>query len=179
VDDVMNKTVNVKYHVDILSGACTAFVKCGSSILYQFIGSCAISVPITGNDWTNAINGVLNIAGSIGSMIMTGGATAPMAATSIASTVTNNLKPEVEKSGAVSGAGGLLGVKRPYLIITRPNRNVARDQNKYIGYPTFKTITMKSLSGFNSVFDVHLDGIPATQEEIAEIAGLLKKGVIF
>lgn len=179
VDDVMNKTVNVKYHVDILSGACTAFVKCGGSILYQFIGSCAISVPINGNDWTNAINGVLNIAGSIGSMVMTGGATAPMAATSIASTVTNNLKPEVEKSGSVSGAGGLMAVKRPYLIITRPNRNVAQDQNKYIGYPTFKTRKLSSLSGYNSIEDVHLDDIPATQGEIEEIKRLLKGGVIF
>ena len=179
VDEVMGKTITVKYHVDILSGACTAFVKVGSSVLYQFIGSCAISIPINGNDWTNAINGVMNIAGSIGSMVLTGGATAPMAAGSIASTVTNNLKPSVEKSGSVSGAGGLMGVKRPYLIISRPNRNVAKNQNKYIGYPTFKTMKMRELSGYNSVMDVHLDNIPATQDEIDEIRTLLKQGVIF
>lgn len=179
VDEVMGTTINVKYHVDILSGACTAFVKCGGSILYQFIGSCAISVPITGNDWTNAINGVLNIAGSIGSMVLTGGATAPMAAGSIASTVTNSLKPNVEKTGAASGAGGLMGVKRPYLIISRPNRNVAKNQNRFIGYPTFKTKKLSALSGYNSILDVHLDNIPATQDEINEIRTLLKQGVIF
>lgn len=179
VDEVMGKTVNIKYHVDILSGACTAFVKCGSSVLYQFIGQCAISVPITGNDWTNAINGVMNIAGSIGSMVLTGGATAPMAAESIASTVTNSLKPNVEKSGSVSGAGGLLGVKRPYLIISRPNRNVAENQNSYIGYPTFKTKKMNNLDGYNSIMAVHLDGINATQQELVEIENLLKGGVIF
>ncbi len=179
VDEVMGKTINVKYHVDILSGACTAFVKCGSSVLYQFIGQCAISVPITGNDWTNAINGVMNIAGSIGSMVLTGGATAPMAAGSIASTITNNLKPNVEKSGSVSGAGGLLGVKRPYLIINRPNRNVAENQNSFIGYPTFKNKKMNNLDGYNSIMSVHLDGINATQQEIAEIENLLKGGVIF
>lgn len=179
VDEVMGQTITVKYHVDILSGACTAFVKVGSSVLYQFIGSCAISIPINGNDWTNAINGVMNIAGSIGSMVLTGGATAPMAIGSVASTVTNNLKPNVEKSGSVSGAGGLMGVKRPYLIISRPNRNVAKNQNKYIGYPTFKTVQLSTVTGYNSIMDVHLDNIPATQEEIDEIRALLKQGVIF
>lgn len=179
VDDVMGKTINVTYHVDILSGACTAFVKCGDSILYQFIGQCAISVPITGNDWTQAINGVINIAGSIGSMVLSGGATAPMSVGSIASTATNSLKPSVEKSGSVSGAGGLLGVKYPYLIITRPNRNVAQNQNSFIGYPTFKNKKMSSLEGFNSIMSVHLDEIPATQNEIDEIESLLRKGAIF
>ena len=32
VDDIMNKIVHVVYHVDILSGACCAYVKCGSSV---------------------------------------------------------------------------------------------------------------------------------------------------
>lgn len=179
VDEVMGRSINVTYHVDILSGACTAYVKVGSSVLYQFIGSCAISVPITGNDWTQAINGVMNIAGAIGSMVMTGGATAPMAAGAVASTAVNSLKPNVEKSGAVSGAGGLLAVKRPYLIINRPNRNVAKNQNKYIGYPAWKTMTLGDLDGYNSIEDVHLKNIPATETEIAEIERLLKEGVIF
>ncbi len=179
IDEVMGRSIQVSYHVDVLSGACTAFVKSGDSVLYQFIGQCAISVPITGNDWTNAINGVLNIAGSIGSMVLSGGATAPMAAGGIASTITNNLKPTVEKSGSVSGAGGLLGVKRPYLIINRPNRNVAENQNQFIGYPTFKNKKMNNLDGYNSIESVHLDGIPATADEIREIETLLKGGVIF
>lgn len=178
VDEVMGKSINVTYHVDILSGACTAFVKVGESILYQFIGSCAISVPITGNDWTNAINGVMNIAGSIGSMVLTGGATAPMAAGVIASTVTNNLKPSVEKSGAVSGSGGLMGVKRPYLIINRPRRNVAKNQNEYIGYPTWKSVKIGNVRGYISVEDIHLTGIPASEAELVEIKALLKEGVI-
>ena len=179
VDEVMDKTINVTYHVDILSGACTAFVKVGDSVMYQFVGACAISVPITGNDWTRAINGALSIAGSIGSMVLTGGATAPMAAGTIASATVNSLKPSVEKSGAIGGAGGLMGVKRPYLIISRPNRNVAANQNEYIGYPSFKTLLMDDLKGFNSIYDTHLEGIPATQQEIDEIRALLKKGVIF
>ena len=178
VDEVMGKSINIKYHVDILSGACTAFVKVGKSVLYQFIGSCAISVPITGNDWTNAINGVMNIAGSIGSMVLTGGATAPMAAGVIASTVTNNLKPNVEKSGAISGSGGLMGVKRPYLIINRPRRNVAKNQNEFIGYPTWKNVTIGNVRGYISIEDIHLTGIPASEAELAEIKTLLKRGVI-
>ena len=80
IDDIMGKTVKVVYHVDIMSGSCTAYVKCGGSVLYSFIGQCSLSIPVTGNDWTNVINGALNIATSIGTMVATGGASAPTGA---------------------------------------------------------------------------------------------------
>lgn len=177
-DDVMGKTVRVVYHVDVLSGACTAYVKCGSSVIYQYVGSCALSVPISGNDWTSAINGVLGIAGAIGSMVATGGATAPMSATMIASTVTNQMKPSVEKSGGMSGSGGIMAVKYPYLIISRPRRVVPSNQNKYLGYPAFTTKKLSAVSGYNVIEDIHLAKMDATQQECDEIERLLKSGVI-
>lgn len=178
IDDVMGKAVHVVYHVDILSGACTAYVQCGESVLYSFIGQCSSSIPITGNDWTNVINGSISIAASIGTMVATGGASAPFAATEIASTATNSLKPTVEKSGAMGGTGGLLGIQTPYLILTRPRQALPENQNRYTGYPSFITSTLSSLSGYTEVESCHLQGITATEQEINEIENLLKKGVI-
>ena len=175
----MKKTVNVKYHIDILSGACTAFVKCGGSVLYEFIGQCSSSIPITGNDWTKVINGVLTVAGAIGSMVATGGASAPAAAGEIASTVINNFKPSVEKSGSMSGTGGMLAVQTPYLILTRPRQALPRGQNSFMGYPAFITESLGSLSGYTEIESIHLNGIPATDAELDEIESLLKQGVIF
>ena len=179
VDDIMNKSVHVVYHVDILSGACTAYVKCGDSVLYTFIGQCSSSIPVTGNDWTNVINGVLSIAGAVGSMVATGGASAPMALETIASTAVNSMKPSVEKSGSMSGTGGMLAVQTPYLILTRPRQALPATQNKFTGYPSFITEKLDSLSGYTEIESVHLENIAATESEISEIENLLKMGVLF
>ena len=179
VDDIMNKPVHVKYHVDILSGACCAYVKCGGSVLYSFVGQCSCSIPITGNDWTNVVNGALSIAASIGTMVATGGAAAPMAVTEIASTAVNSMKPTVEKSGSMGGMGGMLGVQTPYLILTRPRQARPTNQNMFSGYPSFITEYLGSIHGYTEIESIHLDGVPATELELSEIETLLKGGVIF
>lgn len=178
VDDIMGKAVHIKYHVDILSGACSAEIKCGGSVLYTFIGSVAVSVPVTGNDWTNVINGVLSIAGSIGSMVATGGLSAPSAIGSIASSAVNQLKPSIQKSGSVSGGGGLLAGKVPVLILTRPRQALPASQNEFTGYPAFITRTLGDVSGYTEIHKIRLGGIPAVDAELEEIEGLLKGGVI-
>lgn len=179
VDDIMGKTVHVKYKVDILSGACCAYVKCGGSILYSFVGQCSCSIPITGNDWTNVVNGALSIAASIGSMVATGGASAPMSTAAIASTAVNAMKPNVEKSGSMGGMGGMMGVQKPYLILTRPRQALPREQSSYMGYPSFVTVSLDDLEGYTEVESIHLENINATQQELNEIESLLKNGVIF
>lgn len=189
IDDIMKKTVRVVYHVDILSGSCTAYVKCGASVLYSFIGQCSSSIPITGNDWTNVINGALSIATAIGTMVATGGASAPMTTAQkigsgvatggqIASTAVNSMKPSIEKSGSMSGTGGLMAVQTPYLILTRPRQALPASQNRYMGYPAFITSSLDVLHGYTEMEHIHLDGINATDAEIDEIERLLKTGVI-
>lgn len=178
VDDIMGKAVKVVYHIDILSGACCAYIKCNDSVLYTFIGQCSSSIPVTGNDWTNVINGVLSIAGNIGMMVATGGASAPMNVSNIAATAVNSFKPQIEKSGAMSGTGGMMGIQKPYLILTRPRQALPFEQHKYTGYPSFITTKLSNVSGYTEVEKIHLDNIPATQVEIDEIHSLLKSGVI-
>ena len=179
IDDIMGKSVHVVYHVDILSGACTAYVQCGDTVLYEFIGQCASSIPISGKDWTNVINGVLGIAGSIGSMVATGGASAPMAVGAIASSAVNALKPNVEKSGSMSGTGGMMAVQIPYLIVTRPIQALPRGQNAMEGYPCYVTMSLNSVVGYTEVESVHLTGLTCTSDELKEIEELLKGGVYF
>lgn len=197
-DDIMGKAVHVVYHVDILSGSCVAFVKCGESVLYTFIGQCSSSIPITGDNWTNVINGAINIAASIGTMVATGGLSAPMvppgvdAAAGAAKAAANriglgagvaqdvmSMKPEIEKSGAMGGTGGMLAVQVPYLILTRPRQCLPESQNSLEGYPSFVTVRLSELSGYTRIYAIHLDNITATQEELIEIENFLKEGVIF
>lgn len=178
IDDIMGKPVHVVYHIDVLSGACCAYVKCGGSVLYSFVGQCSCSIPITSNDWTNVINGTISIAASIGTMVATGGASAPMAIPGMAATATNSLKPTVEKSGAMGGMGGMLGVQNPYIILTRPRQAIPAYQNTFTGYPSFITKTLSECSGYTEVENIHLENVPATDGELEEINDLLKSGVI-
>lgn len=178
VDDIMGKAVHIKYHIDILSGGCACEIKCGGSVLYTFIGSCAVSIPVTGSDWTNLLNGVLSAASAIGTMVATGGAAAPAAAGEIASAAVNSLKPNIEKSGSVSGGGGLMAGKVPVLILTRPRQALPASQNEFTGYPAFITRSLGAVSGYTEVHKIRLGGIPATDVELSEIERLLKGGVI-
>lgn len=179
VDEIMGKTVRVVYHVDILTGACCCFVKCGDSVLYTYNGQCSIPIPITGANYTSVVNGVISIASSVGSLVATGGASAPTAVPSIASSVVNQMKPQIEKSGSVSGSAGVLNMQIPYLILIRPRQALPSKQNEFIGYPSLITVQLTELTGYTEVQSIHLENIPATQEELVEIQSLLEGGVIF
>lgn len=180
-DDIMGKTISLRYMVDILSGACNAELKCGSTVLYSWAGSCAAQIPITGNDWRSAITAGISIAGGIAATVLTQGAAAPMIAGTIASATVNSmsLKPEVQRSGSISGSSGFLAGQRPYLVRTNPRSAIPANQNKYSGYPSFVTILLGSLTGYNEVYSVHLENIPATSAELEEIESILKGGAIF
>lgn len=184
IDDIMGKTVAIKYHIDILSGACCAYISCDGTVLYSFVGQCSSSIPITGDNWTNVINGALQIAGSIGTMVATGGMSAPISAgtavaagASLAGTAMT-MKPEIERSGSMGGTGGLMGVQTPYLILTRPRQAVPKDQNVFIGYPAFINEELGDLEGWTVVSDIHLENVPCSSSEADEIVSILKTGVI-
>lgn len=179
VDDIMNKAVQVVYHIDILSGACIAYVKCGDSVLYSFSGQCAAVIPITSSDWSTVINAGLQIAASIGMLAATGGKSAVSSASTILSTAANSMKPNIEKSGAISGVSGMLGIQTPYLILTRPRQALPANQNKYTGYPSFITEDTSQLVGYTEIEYIHLENLPATDDEIRELEEILRNGVIF
>ena len=104
---------------------------------------------------------------------------APMAIGQIASTAVNTMKPSIEKSGSMGGTGGMLGVQKPYLIISRPRQALPSNQNTFSGYPSFITEKLGDLSGYTEIDSIHLENVPATEPELSEIESLLKGGVIF
>lgn len=100
---------------------------------------------------------------------------------SIANTVSqvSGGKPYIEHSGSFSGNSGYLGIRRPFLIIERPNMCLPENYQSLNGYPSMITLELGKCSGFTRVQQVQLTGMPATSVEQAEIMGLLKDGVVF
>lgn len=180
-DDVMGKALHLVYNIDFLSGSCCAILEVGGTVLYQFMGQCSCPVPVTGRDMTNLVNGVMSVVGAgVGTLVATGGNAALAGASaigSLASHVTSS-KPKIEKSGAMGGMGGMLGVRKPYLVVTRPRQALPASQNTYTGYPSYMTCMLGDLVGFTVMETVHLQDMSATDEEKAEIDRLLKTGVV-
>lgn len=178
-DDVIGKTLTLKYHVDCLSCSCVAYLKCGDSVLYQFTGACGYSIPVNGNDFRSTIGSIVSIAASIGGAVASGGITAPAAIAMGASTANNvmNAKPEIHRSGAIGSSAGIMGLQKPYLIVEYPNPCKPKKQYHFTGYPSFVTVKLGDLSGFASFENVILDGISCTDEERQIISAMCQEGI--
>lgn len=180
-DEVMKKSIHLKYHIDIFTGGCNAFLKCGDSVLYTYSGQCAFAIPITGNDYTSIVGSIMGAVSSVGTTIATGGMAAPSMVGSLMSMVTNcyATKPSISHGSGLAGNSGFLGIKTPYLILTRPNLCLPSGQNSFIGYPTYISIQLSELSGYTEVENIHFNNFSGTDEEQSEVINLLKSGVIF
>lgn len=99
-------------------------------------------------------------------------------AVNIGNSLTSLAKPTITRSGTVSGTTSLFGVKKPYLIVERPNWQSYRGFAKVKGYPCGQCHKLGSISGYAVIESCHLTGIPATVGEINEIESLLKSGVV-
>ena len=173
-DEVMNKTLGVKYRFDLATGDCVAFITVDGSVLYSFSGNCAARLPLAGNNWNGIIPAITGVAISAGSMA----AGLPALGAASAAAV-STMKETISHTGSISGSAGLMGIQTPYLIITRPRQALPLNQNSFTGYPSFITESLGSLSGYTEVEQCHLEHVPCTASELEEIERLLKGGVLF
>lgn len=180
-DDVMGKTIRLMYNIDILSGACVAYLRTeGGSVLYEWSGQCAVQLPITGANWDNIFSTAVSTAATLGGALFAP-ASAPVLGGAVASAAVQAVaaKPRIERSGAMNGITGFLGQLRPYILRTTPEAYIPGDQNKFIGYPSYMSVNLGELTGYNEIASIHLENIPATGDELAELESILKGGVIF
>lgn len=240
-DEVMNRTLQIKYRIDIVSGSCVAKIFVDGNCIYQYSGHCAITIPISASDFTSYVSAAISVAklavgaavggaaGTVSAALQadvaqqTGGAqtlipTPPPSAGAIIpasigsalgpvmqqpdqpsnagstsasfsgltpKNISNTVgeimgsKPHVQHSGSFSGNSGYLGVRRPFLIIERPNLCLPENYQQLNGFPAMITMLLGECNGYTRVQQVELTGLPATNPEQAEILELLKSGVIF
>lgn len=238
-DEVMGRTLQVKYRVDICSGSCVAKISVDGNFIYQYSGHCAINIPISSADFSSYVSSAISVA-QLAAGAIAAGAGGVMASTALDATqqtnqvvtttqITNTArnpatgrqittgtmtrvetrespndqsstqasfsgitpqnisntvgqimssKPNINHSGSFSGNSGYLGVRRPFLIIERPNMCMPSNFQALNGFPSMITLELASCKGFTRVQQVQLTGFYATNPEQAEILQLLKSGVI-
>lgn len=178
VSDVMNSTIKVRYRVDVLTGACLAqiIVYKGNSwgTLYTYAGNCAVPLPLTSGSFTGVFSSLLATAGTA---VFGGGAA--MAAGALTGTVLKGgIRQNIQRSGSIGSNVGALGIRTPYVIVTRKIPLDAYLYETQYGFPANKTVSLGSMHGYTRVKDIHLSGIPCTDDELEQIEALLKDGVI-
>lgn len=182
VIEIIGGRLSVSYIVDLVTGACVAFVKVKrgdlESVLYQFTGNCAYSMPVTQNSYNALLSSMLSASATVAVGVATGGASTPLMVGAGAS-VASDARPHVAHSGNLAGNTGYMGIKKPYIILTRPKQALPENFGKYIGYQSHITKRLSDCKGFTQVEYIHVDGIEnATSEELQEIENYLKSGVI-
>ena len=187
IDDVMAGEVNLKYRIDVLTGACVATVSVNNTrgtngAIYNFEGNCHSHIPVSGKNYgqtaLNVVGSVVGAVGGVASGIATGGAVGGvLSGASGAINVTKSVKTPIEHSGNLSGATGLLSNYTPFLIVSRPSQSLAANYNHYRGFISNVTKQLGNLSGYTEVAELVQTNIHCTESEFDEINELLKSGV--
>ena len=181
VADVMRGVIKIVYHIDVITGAVLAEVKVtrdngAGGVIYQFTGSCAEHYPVSAGSYMGIVTGAAGIAAGVAGTIMSGGALAPMLLGAGASL--GGMHANIQKSGGFSANAGAMGIKKPYLIISRPQSAMAQNYESLSGKGANTYVTIGACKGRIRVKYVNLSIEGATREDLDQIEAALKEGVI-
>ena len=180
VSDIMRSTIQVRYDVDVYTGSLLASVNVvrdggQGGTLYTFSGNCAVEYPLSAGSYAPLYNNLATLGLTAGTTALTGN---PMFLAGGAARSFLSEQRSVYRTGNFSGNAGAMGIKQPYLIIGRPQPNLANKFPTYQGKPTNYTTTVGACKGFIKCVVGHLENIPATADELTEIDTLLQQGIL-
>lgn len=186
VQDVMDRTIELRYHIDCLTGTCLAMLKCSgnglNSVLYSWSGSCNTQIPIAARDFSSIYSSIIGLVSTAGIAAATGGSgvaakAAVGAAAGVSALKSATLDTHVRQSGSVGSTPSYLGIQKPFLIISRPLDSTPTDFNEQTGRPSNLTGKVGDFSGYLESSYCHLENLVATDAEKREIESLLKSGI--
>lgn len=198
-DDVIGRSVHIKYHIDCLTGDCVAFIYVTiptltdpiQQVIAQFSGNCAVRVPIAQTSYDSAVNAGINLLGSMAGNIVgaanimaegAGGAPTSDSLTGAAKSFTvgaiNSMKVNTQRSGVAGASAGYMSIMKPYVIRHIANQSLPSNYRALNGYPSNIGDTLCNFSGYTEIESIELSNVAATEAEKTEILSLLKGGCI-
>lgn len=173
--------IRVKFRCDAITGNVAARIttrdRFGAESVCYALGNCGYSVPIMGKQGgavgASIVGGLISLAGAATGV----GAIGALAG--IASGVVRESAESTQQITPTGNASPLLDLAL-WLEISRSIPSNPAQLQTLKGIPANITTKLDSLrnTGFCRVSEIHLDGIAATKEELAEIERLLKQGVL-
>lgn len=178
--DIMGGTINLKYRVDILTGACVAIISTVrvqndvtlKSVLYTFSGDMSNEVPLTASQ-NNFLKSLVSNPTDVEKTLTT-------AATGGVLAMIGGISHSYSHTGSIGGNVGFLSVLTPYLIIRRPVNVKPAAYEKTFGYPAYTSDTLANQKGYCRYRECYYDNkyIDLEKDVADEILNKLKtKGV--
>lgn len=205
-------TIGVEYWIDCCTGSCVAYVTIKryrenhvdeselDSVMYSFTGNCFQQVPLLARDFTQTLQGLMNIAGACatvaipaaGAAMTTGGimgaagaaaiAGAPMAAKTAPSTMNSmlNMSPTVNRIGNFGNNFGYMQMQKPYLILERPVASTPSTYEERYGRPLYDYKKIEDCYGYceidvDTLWVDKFDFITSEEEDM--LKSVISKGI--
>ena len=175
-------TLSVDYKFNVIDGSFMCYVrsvssksKLNGSIIAQYSGNACMHFPLTGVNYSSMVSGII---GAVTNPTV-GGSASPVLGAAFSAMNTIAQGGDVQQSNGYNSTAGLLGVRKPYLMIERPVPSWSAKYRHDKGLPANIATLLSNVTGFTVIDDIDLSGLPFTEGEITELRGLLKEGVYF
>lgn len=180
-NDIMDGTITLNYKVNVLTGEFLAELKSTTShklngIIGVWSGSMSETIPLIQQDYNARVNAIVSSAASVGIAASAGSVAGGVAALSGAVSAALT-KPNVQRSGSVSGSPSIMGGYTPYLIKIRPNKAIPANFTDLQGQASKIGGAFSSFKGYTEFVNVKLDNIDLTDAEKTRLMMKLKEGV--
>lgn len=196
VNDIMGKTLTVKYIMDMYSGAATIVVAADAQVVHISSTQIGINIPISQSNAnsraSNLIGAAVGTVGSIATGAISGATVGALggvvggvaggiiggagAAASGVSSILNAAQNHVDKGGAFGGMGWLYAPQKCYLIYNRPISAEPKLYKTLNGYSTSYSGTVSAYSGFLQA-EIINGTTGATDTENRMIFDMLRAGI--
>lgn len=204
-DEAMQKTLNIQYYVNVVTGDTVAMCLLDGDLFYTATGNCIRQLPLSSADYS----AIINTAVSAVSTILVASATAGVGAAAVeaasarpkvteeskklasaqatennvgsSTSLLNNItgaKMRYNHAGSMGTGAGQLCRQKPYLIIERPNLDLASNYKGFVGYPCNKTKQISACQGYTQIEASNITVANATDIELSMIKEILMEGVI-
>lgn len=185
-DDVMGKTIQIDYQIELLTGNCTAYIKVNGQVHYQFTGNCLYKIPLASGDGdvfkesaTNALNSYFSTEGGMEGFLKDKDPISTLKTAAGVLKDASSTKPMPgPHSSSVQGNPSFNNLNYAYITITRRVPDIPTSYGHNYGFPCNKTVKLEDLTGYTEIESIHLDGLPYTDEELKELEGIMKGGFI-
>lgn len=187
IDEIMGSRLLIKYNIDCVTGACTAYVHVNrikrtsgdakiNAVIYEFQGNCFVQCPMSSKDSSGTIQALSQLAGAVGSVAQHNVAGAVEGAINAIATE----KVSVNRNGSPGSNYGYSSIQYPYIILQRPLNKPPQNFASYKGWTSNMYKKVSSLKGYTEIDPntIWTDNFAhATDEETQMIKDIMNGGV--